>query len=75
MAQTATRIALADLSAAPALSPLAGMALRAAAALTRWSERRRSRRALAQLDERLLFDIGVDRHAAQAEARRHFWLG
>ncbi len=75
MAHTAPRIALADLSATPSPSMLAVMAQRAAAVLSRWSNRHRSRRALARLDERMLQDIGVDRHAAQAEARRHFWLG
>jgi len=33
----------------------------------------RSRRQLAQLDERLLRDIGVDRATARYEADRGFW--
>jgi uncharacterized protein YjiS (DUF1127 family) len=37
------------------------------------AERRRQRRALAQLDEHLLRDIGVSRSAADAEIRKRFW--
>ena len=36
-------------------------------------ERRRQRRALAQLDERLLRDIGLSRMQAAAERAKPFW--
>lgn len=38
-----------------------------------WRHRRKSRRALLWLDERLLRDIGVDRQDAMEEARKPFW--
>jgi uncharacterized protein YjiS (DUF1127 family) len=43
------------------------------ALLLRWLELSRQRRDLAQLDNRLLRDIGVDRIDAVREARRPFW--
>ncbi len=36
-------------------------------------ERARQRRALAELDERLLADIGLTKEAAALEARKPFW--
>ncbi|SFE07345.1 DUF1127 domain-containing protein [Roseivivax sediminis] len=51
----------------------ASVALSVAVVLAKWSERRRTRRALADLDDHLLSDIGLDRWTAQAEARRKFW--
>lgn len=41
-------------------------------AMTR-AELRRSRNQLAQLDERLLRDIGIDRATARYEASKPFW--
>lgn len=38
-----------------------------------WLERARSRRQLAELDDRMLADIGVDRATARSEADRPFW--
>ena len=38
-----------------------------------WYERSRQRRRLAQLDDRLLRDIGLDRVAAMKEAYKPFW--
>ena len=38
-----------------------------------WCERAKQRRALLELDERLLSDIGVTRAKAIAEARKPFW--
>jgi uncharacterized protein YjiS (DUF1127 family) len=38
-----------------------------------WVETRRTRRALGQLDDHLLKDIGISRDAAQFEAARPFW--
>lgn len=40
-----------------------------------WLVRRRERLALAELDDRLLRDIGIDRLTAQFEADRPFWEG
>jgi uncharacterized protein YjiS (DUF1127 family) len=36
-------------------------------------ERRRQRRALADLDDRSLRDIGLSRHQAEREAAKPFW--
>ena len=38
-----------------------------------WRHRRKTRRALLRLDERLLRDIGVDRRDALQEAQKPFW--
>jgi len=43
--------------------------------IERWATRRRERLALAELDDRLLLDIGIDRLTAQFEADRPFWEG
>ncbi len=56
-------------SALPALF-FAGLGLFAT-----WYDRWDQRRNLAQLDERLLRDIGLDRHRAAQEARKPFWMG
>ncbi|HJR22967.1 MAG TPA: DUF1127 domain-containing protein [Dongiaceae bacterium] len=40
---------------------------------TTWLQRRRSRRALAELDERLLRDIGLSPTEAVAESAMPFW--
>lgn len=45
--------------------------LRKRAAL--WRERRRTRRALARLDPRMLEDVGLTQDEAQAEAAKPFW--
>ena len=37
------------------------------------SERRRQRRALGQLDERMLRDIGIGRYDAEHEISKPFW--
>jgi uncharacterized protein YjiS (DUF1127 family) len=38
-----------------------------------WFERRRQRRALAELDDRLLDDVGLSREQARCEAAKPFW--
>ena len=41
--------------------------------LTLWRQRSRQRRALAQLDDRALHDIGVTRHDLLREISKPFW--
>ena len=52
---------------------MSGAPLRVMDALARWQERSRSRRALLQLDDRSLSDIGVSRADAVHEAQTPFW--
>ncbi|MCI4665445.1 MAG: DUF1127 domain-containing protein [Neomegalonema sp.] len=53
--------------------PLVAKRLGIAPQLALWAQRRRTRRALAQLDERALRDVGLTRAEAMAEARKPFW--
>lgn len=53
----------------------ASVAKRWRQAVILWVTRRRERLALAELDDRLLRDIGVDRLMALHEAGRPFWDG
>ncbi|KAB2884163.1 MAG: DUF1127 domain-containing protein [Albidovulum sp.] len=46
---------------------------RAVRVLQQWSGRRRSRIALARLDDRLLRDAGLDALMAEAEVAEPFW--
>ena len=66
---------IAYLEAQRPLPLLATIALRTAVVLAKWSERRRTRKALGQLDDHLLRDVGLERHVAYKEARRMFWQG
>lgn len=43
--------------------------------LLKWQERAFERRALRELDSRLLKDIGVSRADVEKEARKPFWQG
>ncbi len=43
------------------------------AQLAHWRERARQRRQLAELDDRLLSDIGLRRIDASRESSKHFW--
>lgn len=56
-----------------ALSLLAGAVVVGVETLQNRAELKRSRRHLAELDDRLLRDIGVDRTAARYEACRDYW--
>jgi uncharacterized protein YjiS (DUF1127 family) len=76
--QTASRLGAPSSCAASAASEaqarLAGARFRRfVRAVTRWMERANQRRALAELDWRLLDDIGVTREAASREATKPFW--
>ena len=66
---------LALLAGEARLAPAAGIALKVAVVLTVWSQRARTRKALAQLDDHILRDIGLDRRQAFTESRRMFWQG
>jgi len=52
---------------------LARVALKVAAAVTLWDLRRRTRKHLRTLDDRLLQDVGLTRAEAQAESAHPFW--
>lgn len=62
---------------APAGYPTRGLARAGPRRLLRWllegMERARQRRELAQLDARMLRDLGLTRGQALAEARKPFW--
>lgn len=61
------------LNAQAKLPLVAGLAVKFAVRVTTWDMRRKSRRALAKLEPHLLYDIGLDRSSAQAEAAKPFW--
>ena len=48
---------------------------RAGRVFGKWLERSRGRTALAELDVRMLRDIGIDQIAADEEVRKPFWRG
>ncbi len=48
-------------------------AARAVRTLVTWQERDRQRRALAQLDARMLKDVGLSRAEVAIELRKPFW--
>ena len=56
-----------------AVALLAGTVVVGVEALVARSELRKSRRQLAELDDRLLRDIGLDRGTARYEASKGFW--
>lgn len=63
------RFALATTGAAEAVPLLTRMRRR----ILRWLELSRQRAALAELDDRLLKDVGLDTAKAKQEAARWFW--
>ena len=56
-----------------AIALVAGTVVVGIEALVTRAELRKSRRQLAELDDRLLRDIGLDRSAARYEADKGFW--
>ena len=56
-----------------AFALIAGTVVVGVEALVTRAEVRKSRRQLAELDDRLLRDIGLDRGAARHEASKGFW--
>jgi uncharacterized protein YjiS (DUF1127 family) len=56
-----------------AVALLAGMAVMGIEALMARAELSRSRRQLAELDDRLLRDIGIDRARARFEVDKGYW--
>jgi len=52
---------------------IVGDVTRVWAIMSKWCERRRSRNALAQLDARLLDDVGLDAGRVRAEIKKPFW--
>ena len=60
-------------TAAPFGEILLEAAERALRTLLTWQERDRQRRALAQLDARMLTDVGLSRAEVAMELRKPFW--
>ncbi|WP_172294920.1 DUF1127 domain-containing protein [Pseudoruegeria sp. HB172150] len=72
MTQARTNDSLGYLSSRP-LTPVATAVIGFVALLVKWDERRRSRKALAELDHFMLFDIGITPEQARREISRPFW--
>ncbi len=66
--------ALLLLNDSPRLPLIAALAVRFAATVTKWEQRRRSRVNLGRLDDRLLRDVGLTRYQANSETSRYFWM-
>ena len=73
MQQTVVTVLRADSLNVELRLPVATCLLRARQLVHCWLQRRRQRRALARLDDRLLRDIGVDAADAVAEVAKPFW--
>ena len=73
MTRVLTAHDLTPLAAAPSLPLAAVLAVKIATVITEWHYRKRSRNALARLDDHMLEDIGLTYRQARTEARRPFW--
>ena len=73
MRNLATRNVL--LNSAQSMPVLAHWALTLAVQLIAWDHRQRSRKALGQLEDHMLRDIGLSDHAAFEESDKPFWKG
>lgn len=71
--RAAARAEAPSFSIGRAVALLAGTIVVGVEALMNRAELHRSRRQLAELDERLLRDIGLDRGRARFEAGKGFW--
>ncbi|MEM6579507.1 MAG: DUF1127 domain-containing protein [Pseudomonadota bacterium] len=67
------RAALARLSARTSLPAFSRVAVQLAWMYAVWTHRRRSRTQLADLDFRMLEDVGLTPREAHSEARKWFW--
>jgi len=67
------RTALEGLSARTTLPALSRIAVKLAWAYVLWSQRRKSRAHLANLDDHMLRDVGLSPREAFVEARKPFW--
>lgn len=74
MTRTMHTSALVLLNDSPRLPLIAALAVRFAATVTKWEQRRRSRVNLGRLDDRMLKDVGLSRHQAHRETTRYFWM-
>jgi uncharacterized protein YjiS (DUF1127 family) len=68
-----TSHSIAFLGAHQPLPLVADLAVRAAVMVTKWRIRRNTRRALAQLEEPLLRDIGITPREARQQSNLWFW--
>lgn len=59
--------------AARPMSPVTNAALTVVVAFAKWEDRHRTRKALKQLSNEQLRDIGLSREEALDQARRPFW--
>lgn len=73
MTRTMHNPALTLLNTSPRLPLIAAMAVRFAATVTKWEQRRRTRINLGYLDDHLLRDVGLNRTQAEQETARRFW--
>jgi len=72
-ARAAARAELPSFSVGRALALVAGTVVVGVEALMTRAELHRSRRQLAELDDRMLRDIGIDRARARFEADKGYW--
>lgn len=73
MTRTMHTPALTLLNASSRLPLIAALAVRFAATVTKWEQRRRTRVNLSYLDDRLLEDVGLTRRQANKEVALRFW--